>query len=117
MAAVGRAARGSRYVDQRHYVLPDSLADLRGPDRGRVELDSSLDWSGDSTYDLDDPGDLQVMYQTVLNEAAAAEEINRWLNVEILRRVWPALWLPVRLRALWQARFSELAAPPQASAS
>ena len=53
VAAVGRAARGSRYVDQRHYVLPDNLADLRGPDSGHVELARSLDWSGDSTYDLD----------------------------------------------------------------
>lgn len=115
VAAVGRAARGSRYADQRHYVLPDNLDDLRGPDGGRVELDRSLDWSGDSTYDLDDPGDLQMMYQTVLNEAATAEDLTRWLNAEILRRVWPTLWLPVRLPALWQARFSELA-PPQAFA-
>lgn len=117
MAATGRAARGSRYADQRHYVLPDSLTDLRGPNSGHVELDRSLDWSGDSTYDLDDPGDLQVMYQTVLNEAATAEDLTRWLNAETLRRVWPSLWLPVRLRALWQARFTELAAPPQAVAS
>ena len=117
MAAIGRAARGSQYADQRHYVLPESLADLHGPDRGQVKLDRSLDWSGDSTYDLDDPGDLQVMYQTVLSEAATAGDLCRWLNADILRRIWPSLWLPVRLRALWQARFSDLATPPQAFAS
>ncbi|MFI7540056.1 site-specific integrase [Actinoplanes sp. NPDC049599] len=54
---------------------------------------------------------------TVLNEAATAEDLTRWLNAETLRRVWPSLWLPVRRRALWQARFPELAAPPQAVAS
>ena len=117
MAAINGAARGSRYADQRHYVVPESLADLHGPAGGQVTLDRSLDWSGDSTYDLDDPGDLQVMYQTVLNQAATADDLSRWLNPETLRRVWPLLWLPARLRALWQARFSELAAPPQALAS
>jgi hypothetical protein len=117
MAPIDGAARGSRYADQRHYVVPASLADLHGPAGGQVTLDRSLDWSGDSTYDLDDPGDLQVMYQTVLNEAAAAEDLRRWLNADTLRRVWPLLWLPARLRALWQARFPELAAPPQALAS
>jgi hypothetical protein len=116
MAVTDGAARGSRYADQRHYVVPASLADLRGPTGGLVVLDRSLDWSGDSTYDLDDPGDLQVMYQTVLNQAVTADDLHRWLDADTLRRVWPSLWLPARLRALWQARFSELAAPPQALA-
>ena len=61
MAAIDGAARGSRYADQRRYVVPESLADLHGPAGGQVTLDRSMDWSGDSTYDLDDPGDLQVM--------------------------------------------------------
>lgn len=116
MATIDRPPRGSRYADQRHYVVPSRLTDLHGPTGGHVTLDRSLDWSGDSTYDLDDPGDLQVMYQTVLNQAASAEDLNHWLNADVLRRVWPSLWLPARLRALWQARFSELAAPPRALA-
>lgn len=99
---------GSRYVDQRHYVVPVSLADLRGPTSGVVTLDRWLDWSGDSTYDLDDTGDLQVMYQTVLNQAASVEDLCRWLNGDTLCRLWPSLWLPTRLRALWQTQFSEL---------
>jgi hypothetical protein len=117
VAAIGGAARGSRYADQRHYVVPTSLADLHGPAGGQVTLDRAMDWSGDSTYDLDDPGDLQVMYQTVLNQAATVDDLSRWLNADTLRRVWPFLWLPARLRALWQARFLELAPPPQALAS
>ena len=42
MAAIDGAARGSRYADQRHYVVPASLADLHGPAGGRVTLDRSL---------------------------------------------------------------------------
>ncbi|WP_433371952.1 hypothetical protein ACQPZX_48505 [Actinoplanes sp. CA-142083] len=116
MAETDRAPAGSRYVDQRHYVVPASLADLRGPIGGLATLDHWLDWSGDSTYDLDDPGDLQLMYQTVLNQAASPADLAKWLDAETLRRVWPTLWLPGRLRALWRARFPELADPPQAMA-
>jgi len=116
MARASGAPAGSRYVDQRHYVVPASLAELRGPVTGVVTLDRRLDWSGDSAHDLDDPGDLQVMYQTVLNQAATVADLRRWLDGDTLRRLWPSLWLPARLRALWQARFPELVAPPQALA-
>jgi hypothetical protein len=69
MVSGSGAPPGSGYVDQRHYVVATSLADLRGPASGVVTLDRWLDWSGDSTYDLDDAGDLQLMYQAVLNQA------------------------------------------------
>jgi hypothetical protein len=113
MVRASGAPAGSRYVDQRSYAVPESLADLRGPTSGQVTLDRWLDWSGDSTYDLDDPGDLQVMYQTVLNQAATDADLCRWLDGDTLRRLWPSLWLPARLRLLWQARFPELVTPPQ----
>ncbi|MDG6101175.1 hypothetical protein Daura_00405 [Dactylosporangium aurantiacum] len=106
---VGRIAPpGSTYAEQRHYVVPARLADLLGPATGTVTLDQRLDWSGDGRYDLDDPGDLQLLYQTVLNQAATTDELCRWINGETLRRVWRDLWLPGRLRALWQAKFPEL---------
>jgi hypothetical protein len=116
MARGTGAPPGSRYADQRHYVVAASLSDLRGPVRGAVILDRRLDWSGDSTYDLDDPGDILLMYQTVLNQATTVTDLHRWLDGETLRRLWPSLWLPARLRALWQARFPELVQPPQALA-
>ncbi|MEV4847660.1 hypothetical protein AB0K20_31180 [Micromonospora matsumotoense] len=116
MARERGAPPGSRYVDQRHYVVPANLAELRGPVRGVVTLDRRLDWSGDSTYDLDDAGDLQVMYQTVLNQAATVADLRQWLDGDTLRQLWPCLWLPTRLRALWQARFPELVGPPQSLA-
>ena len=116
MTRAERAPSGSRYADQRHYAVPARLSDLRGPRGGMVTLDRSLDWSGDATYDLDDAGDVQLMYQTVLNQAVSAEDLSRWLDGDLLRRLWPNLWLPARLRALWQSRFPELAAPPRALA-
>lgn len=116
MARASGAPPGSQYVDQRHYVIPDSLTDLRGPVGGTVTLDRWLDWSGDSTYDLDDAGDLQLMYQTVLNQAASVADLCRWLDRDMLLRLWPSLWLPARLRALWQERFPELTGPSRAVA-
>ena len=110
------APPGSGYTHQRHYVVAARLSDLRGPVGGEVTLDPRLDWSGDATYDLDDPGDLQLLYQTVLNQATTVDELHRWLDGETLRHRWPTLWLPARLRALWQARFPELADPPRALA-
>jgi len=49
------APPGSTYAEQRHYVLPVRLADLRGPVTGVIALDQRLDWSGDGRYDLDEP--------------------------------------------------------------
>jgi hypothetical protein len=100
MARFQSGPSGSRYSDQRHYVVPATLSELRGPHDGTVTIDRSLDWSGDGTYDLDDAGDLQVMYQTVLNQATTPDELSRWIDGGLLRRLWPELWLPARLRAL-----------------
>jgi len=116
MTAERVAPPGSTYAEQRHYVVPRRLTELRGPVTGVVVLDQRLDWSSDGQYDLDDPGDLQVLYQTVLNQAATADELCRWVDETTLREIWPSLWLPGRLRALWQARFPELGASPTAMA-
>lgn len=42
MASGSGAPPGSRYVDQRHFVVAASLSDLRGPVRGVVTLDRWL---------------------------------------------------------------------------
>jgi hypothetical protein len=115
MTRAERAPSGSRYADQRHYAVSAKLTDLRGPRGGAVTLDRSLDWSGDGTYDLDDAGDLQLMYQAVLNQAATADDLSRWLDGDLLRRLWSSLWLPARLRALWESRFPDLVAPLEPS--
>jgi hypothetical protein len=93
-------------------VVAARLTDLRAPVSGVVTLDRWLDWSEDRTYDLDDPGDLQLLYQTVLNQATTVDDLAIWLDGGTLRRLWRDLWLPGPLRAMWQARFPELTVRP-----
>jgi hypothetical protein len=102
------AQRG--YGDRKPYVVADGLDDLRGPTQGTVTLPHHLDWSGSAVYDLDRPARLASMYKAVLNEARGVEDLRDWLDRRVLVEVWPTLWLPPRLRALWEARFPELAA-------
>jgi hypothetical protein len=109
----GVAPPGSRYQDQRHYIVVSTLDELDGPVVGQVALDAWLDWSGSPRYDLGDSGDVIVMYQTVLNDAQQPDDLRRWLNAGVLRRLWPSLWLPLRLRSLWEGRFPELAQAPR----
>lgn len=108
-ANTGGAPAGSRYADQRPYVVADRLEDLRGPTRGVVNLDRRLDWSGRARYDLGNPRRLASMYETVLREATAPDDLTRWLNGATLLRLWPSLVLPPQVRQLWEARIPELA--------
>lgn len=58
----GGAPAGSRYADQRPYVVVKRLDDLRGRRTGELSLDRRLDWSGRARYDLDNPRRLASMY-------------------------------------------------------
>ena len=69
----GRGAPpGSRYADQRPYIVSERLDDLHGPITGEVVLSRRLDWSGRARYDLDNPRRLASMYETVLREATTS---------------------------------------------
>jgi hypothetical protein len=98
------------YGDRKPYVVADDLDGLRGPTKGTVTLPHHLDWSGNAVYDLGRPARLASMYKAVLNEARGAEDLRDWLDRRVLVEVWPTLWLPPRLRGLWEARFPELSA-------
>ena len=98
------------YGDRKPYVIADTLSDLCGPTGGTVTLPHHLDWSGNATYDLDRPARLSSMYKTVLNEASTVTDLRTWVNAELLVQLWPMLWLPPRLRRLWERNFPELAA-------
>jgi len=100
----------SGYGDRKPYVVADDLDGLRGPTQGTVTLPHHLDWSGNAVYDLDRPARLASMYKAVLNEARGVEDLRDWLDRRVLVEVWPTLWLPPRLRGLWEARFPELSA-------
>ncbi|MEV0396210.1 hypothetical protein [Polymorphospora rubra] len=104
------------YGARKPYVVADSLDDLRGPTKGRIALPHHLDWSGDPGYDLDRPARLATMYKTVLNEASSVEDLHTWIDRQLLIQLWPQLWLPPRLRQLWERKFPELAAVGTATA-
>jgi hypothetical protein len=101
------------YGDRKPYVVAEHLDELRGPTQGTVTLPQHLDWSGSAVYDLDRPARLASMYKAVLNEARGVEDLRDWLDRRALVELWPTLWLPPRLRDMWEARFPELAARPE----
>ncbi|MGY0231011.1 hypothetical protein [Longispora urticae] len=98
------------YGDRRPYTVPDSLAELTGPTEGVVELPPRLDWSEQRRYDLSDPAELSLMYEVVLRESLRPEDLRAYLDGRTLRRVWRRVYLPVRVRQLWETRFDELRA-------
>ncbi|WP_327022943.1 hypothetical protein [Micromonospora sp. NBC_01739] len=98
------------YGYRKPYVVAETLAALRGPTEGTVTLPRHLDWSGQPEYDLNRSARLASMYKVVLTEASTVEDLNTWLDAELLRRLWPTLWLSPQLRQRWEQAFPELAA-------
>ncbi len=97
------------YGDRRPYVVAETLAELHGPTGGTVMLPRHLDWSGHAEYDLDRSARLASKYKVVLTEASIVEGLSTWLDADLLRRLWPTLWLPSQLRQRWEDTFPELA--------
>lgn len=104
------------YGDRKPYIVADDLGDLHGPTEGTIVLPHRLDWSGRPTYNLDRPARLASMYKAVLNEASTTQDLRDWLDKRVLIELWPTLWLPPRLRGLWESKFPELAARRPAAA-
>ncbi|MGN9783443.1 hypothetical protein ACTMTF_18565 [Nonomuraea sp. ZG12] len=98
----------SRYVSHRLYLVPADLRELTGPVTGVVELPVHLDWSEQRVYDLDDDAQLGLMYERVIREAVQLDDLRTYLNGSLLIRIWPQLFLPVRARKSWEARFRDL---------
>jgi hypothetical protein len=97
------------YGSTRPYAVVDSLAELAGgPRRGVVELPLRMDWSQQRRYTLNRDGDRRLLYETVLNEALRPDDLRELLNGELLVQLWSRLWLPRRIRQLWETRFPEL---------
>lgn len=95
------------YAQHRPYVVPTRLDDLDGPVHGELELPEHLGWTGRRRYNLDDPADIAVLYERVIVEATSQNDL-RLLSTTTLRTLWPRLFLPVRVRDLWEAHFAEL---------
>lgn len=104
------AEQRARYEDNRPYTVPETLTELTGPTSGSVTLPQHLDWSEQGTYHLDDPAELGLMYERVIREAMDVADLRRYLDGRTLRRMWHRLFLPRRVRTLWEARFPGLSA-------
>ena len=96
------------YAQRRPYIVPGSLDELTGPTHGLFELPTHLAWTGRRTYDLDDPADRAVLYERVIVEATCEEDL-RLLAAATVSALWHRLFLPTPVRALWEARFADLA--------
>ncbi len=96
------------YAAVRPYLVPDTLEELTGPTGGVVELPGHLDWGPRRVYNLDDFSDSRLLYMRVVRESTHVEDLRRFLNAQVLMRLWPELVLPTRVRALWESRFPTL---------
>jgi hypothetical protein len=104
----------------RSVVVAASLADLRGPAGGTVELPIWLFWSSpDHTFDLGDSDMRRWLYQTVLREASRLEDLTAYLDGDTLVALWPGLYLPKGVRQAWEDQHPALraaAAAPRSAA-
>ncbi|MEE4594215.1 hypothetical protein V2J94_20390 [Streptomyces sp. DSM 41524] len=107
----------SRYAAAKPYVLPESLDELCGPTVGSVTLPRHIDWGPRYVYDLTDEADFQLMYERVIREAQTRDDLNTYLNVMPLRRMWRYLFLPLTVKTAWETQFPELREPGATTAA
>jgi hypothetical protein len=87
----------------RGVMVAPSLADLRGPAEGTVELPLRLFWSCPGhTFDLGDLDMRRWLYQTVLREASRPEDLTTYLDGDTLIALWPDLFLPAGVQQAWE---------------
>jgi|SRR4051794_36382488 hypothetical protein len=93
----------------RPVVVVDDLAKLHGPATGVVSLPIMLNWTPRTEFNLASEAAQRSLYQVVLREAHNEDEIERYLNADLLRRLWGTLILPRAVREFWEARYPALA--------
>jgi hypothetical protein len=120
MDAAQAAVRVAPYQARpgRRVLVALSLADLRGPVTGPVELPLRLFWSGTGrTFDLGDPGTRQWVYETVLQEASRPADLTDFLDGPTLVALWPALFVPKGVRRAWEDQHPVLRSAAAAAAA
>ena len=118
VGTVQAAAHRTRYQARpgRSAIVAGSLADLRGPAEGTVELPLRLFWSRpDRRFDLSKPHMRQWLYETVLREASRLDDLTTYLNVDTLIAIWPDLFLPRGVRQAWEDQHPALQAATAAA--
>ncbi len=87
----------------RGAIPPSSWDPSRGPAVGVVELPLRLYWSdGHNRFDLADPVERRLLYQTVLREGTSSDAIE-YLHLPTLLDIWDTLWLPTAVHQAWDA--------------
>jgi hypothetical protein len=99
------------YPENRSYLLPETLGELTGQVAGMVQLPLRLDWTERVAFHRDDPAERNVMYERVIREATRPEDLRSYLNGAVLRETWRQLFLPARVRRIWEERFPALRLP------
>jgi hypothetical protein len=93
----------------RPVVVVDDLARLHGPATGVVTLPITLNWTPRTRYDLANETAARSLYQMVLREAHSEDEIETYINADLLHRLWSSLTLPRAVREFWETQHPTLA--------
>lgn len=99
---------GRTYAENRPYLVPESIEELTGPSAGVVMLPERLDWPERVAFYLDVRAERNLMYERVIREATRPSDLRSYLNGTVLHEVWRSLFLPVRVRRMWEERFPDL---------
>lgn len=104
--------RDSAHRRLRPVVVAESLAALRGPDSGVVELPQRLCRSGGQrVFDMSDTDQVLDMYESLLEHARTQADLAEYANGELLGRLWSEPFLPPRIRKSWEDVHPLLAHP------
>lgn len=94
--------------DVKPYMVPECLDDLQGPASGVITLPNRIYWQpGSRDFDVSVPIRCQMAYQPILAEGTL-EDIHHWINKDLLILYWDAIFMPRRLRMMWEDKFPEL---------
>ena len=93
----------ARFGETKPYFAPGSLLSLNGPDSGVIKLPITIYWGPNRWFSLTRRSSLHQVYQMVLQEGSI-EDINKYLDRNILLSIWSELSLPSRLCELWELK-------------
>lgn len=98
------------YRHTKIYAVPESLDELQGPAGGMMRLPQSIHWArkGGSTVDLATPGGRSIAYGAAMGEGTL-DQVCSIVNREHLINEWATIPKAIRMTALWEIRFDDLA--------
>jgi transcriptional regulator with XRE-family HTH domain len=91
------------------FVVVDSLSTLHGPSSGEVTLPKRILWNPSRPFDLSNDKRAVTLLRLVLLEARKREDLEAFIDLALLKRLWGQVRLPVYIRKEWETKFPELA--------